>query len=166
MHNIVCIGLISKPLGIKGQVKVISYTESPDSLFKYNNLSLHDNTSISFTNYKLISNNIFIASIYGVNDRNGSEQYRLKEVYINRKDLPELNNNECYYDDLINMKVLDINNNVLGTVKSILNYGAGDFLEIIMENNKDATISFNKDTILNIDVQNNTIVINEKYLLI
>lgn len=166
MHNIVCIGLISKPIGIKGQVKVMSYTESPDSLFKYQNLFLHDNTSIIFTNYKLIANNIFIASIHGVNNRNSSEQYRLKEIYINKKDLPELNNNEYYYNDLINMKVLDINNNILGKVKSILNYGAGDFLEITLGNNKEATISFNKETILNIDLNNYTIIINTKYLLI
>lgn len=166
MHNNICIGIISKPIGIKGQVKVISYTEVPDSLFKYKNLLLNNNIKINFTNYKLISNNIFTASIQGINDRNASEQYRLKEIYINRESLPQLNNNEYYYNDLVNMEVLDTNNNVLGIVKSILNYGAGDFLEIILTNNKEATISFNKDTIINVNLENNTIVIDEKYLLI
>ena len=166
MHNSICIGIISKPIGIKGQVKVISYTESPDSLFKYKNLFLQDNTEIYFNNYKLISDNTFAAFIDGVNDRNTSEKYRLQNIYISRDELPKLNNNEYYYSDLVNSKVFDSNNKLLGTVKSILNYGAGDFLEIILINNKEATISFNKDSILDINSEKKHIIINKEYLLV
>lgn len=165
MHKNVCIGIISKPIGIKGQVKVISYTESPDSLFKYENLFLQNNTKIQFSDYKLIENNTFTAYIKGVNDRNTSENYRLQKIYISNNELPKLNNDEYYYDDLINSKVFDNNNNLLGNVKSVLNYGAGDFLEIVLSNNKEATIPFNKYSILNIDLESNTIIIDKNYLL-
>ena len=166
MHKNVCIGIISKPIGIKGQVKVISYTESPDSLFKYKNLFLQGNKKIQFNNYKLIENNTFSAYIDGINNRNTSENYRLQKIYINSEELPKLNDNEYYYDDLVNSKVFDNNNNLLGSVKAVLNYGAGDFLEIILLNNKEATIPFNKDSILNVNLEKNTIIINENYLLL
>ncbi len=166
MHKSVCIGVISKPIGIKGQVKVISYTESPDSIFKYNNLFLYGNTKISFNNIKLIKDNTFIVSINGVKNRNTSEQYRLKKIYINSNDLPKLNNNEYYYSDLINSKVFNTNNNLLGNVKAVQNYGAGDFLEILLLNHKEATISFNKDAILDINEEAQNIIINTKFLLI
>ena len=166
MHNNICIGIISKPIGIKGQVKVISYTESPESLFKYNNLFLQDKTKIRFNNYKSILDNTFVAFIDGINDRNTSEKYRLQNIYISRNELPKLNNNEYYYSDLLSSKVFDSNNKLLGIVKSILNYGAGDFLEIILINNKEATISFNKDSILDINSEKKHIIINRKYLLV
>lgn len=166
MHNNICIGIISKPIGIKGQVKVISYTESPESLFKYNNIFLQDKTKIRFNNYKSILDNTFVAFIDGINDRNTSEKYRLQNIYISRNELPKLNNNEYYYSDLLSSKVFDSNNKLLGIVKSILNYGAGDFLEIILINNKEATISFNKDSILDINSKKKHIIINRKYLLV
>ena len=165
MHKNICVGIISKPIGIKGQVKVISYTESPDSLFKYKNLFLQSNKKIQFSNYKLIENNTFTAYINGINNRNTSENYRLQKIYIDSEELPKLNNNEYYYDDLVNSKVFDNNNNLLGSVKSVLNYGAGDFLEIILLNNKEATVPFNKYSILNVDLEKSTIIINKNYLL-
>lgn len=167
MHNEnICIGIISKPIGIKGQVKVISYTESPDSLFNYNSLLLKDNTGIHFYNIKLISNNIFTAFIDNVHDRTTAEKYKLQNIYINTEELPELNNDEYYYNNLVNCKVLDVNDNLLGNVKSVLNYGAGDFLEIILTNNKEATMSFNKDAILDINIKDKVIIVDNKYLLI
>ncbi len=167
MHNNnICIGIISKPIGIKGQVKVISYTESPDSLFKYGNLFLQGNTKIQFNNIKLINNNIFTASINDVNDRTTAEKYKLQKIYINREELPQIGDNEYYYYDLINSKVFDYKNNLLGTVKAVLNYGAGDFLEIKLVNNKDATIAFNKTSIIDINIQEKCIVIDTRYLLL
>ena len=166
MHKSICIGIISKPIGIKGQVKVISYTESPDSLFKYKNLFLQDNTYISFSNIKLIKDNIFIASVNEIKDRNTSEKYRLKNIYIDCNELPKLNDDEYYYNELINSKVFDTDNHLLGNVKAVLNYGAGDFLEIQLLNNKEATIPFNKDAILNINKEEQNIIINKNFLLI
>lgn len=166
MHKNICVGIISKPIGIKGQVKVISYTESPDSLFKYKNLFLQNNKKIQFSNYKLIENNTFTSYIDGVNDRNTSENYRLNNIYINSSELQKLNDNEYYYDDLVNSKVFDDNNNLLGSVKAVLNYGAGDFLEIILLDNKEATIPFNKDSILKVDLEKNFVFIDKNYLLL
>ena len=167
MHNnTICVGIISKAIGIKGQVKVISYTESPDSLFEYNTLFLQNNTKIQFNNIKLINNNIFTAFINNVNDRTAAEKYKMQKIYISSEELPKLSNNEYYYDDLINCKVLDTNNNVLGKVKSVLNYGAGDFLEIILTNNKEATLPFNKNSVLDINIKEKFIIIKEQHLLI
>ena len=166
MHKDICVGLISKPIGIKGQVKVISYTEVPCSLFEYNNLFLLKNIKIHFKNIKLIKDNNFIVSIDGVNDRNEAEKYRLKNIYINNGDLHKLDNNEYYYNDLLNSQVFDNNNNLLGTIKAVLNYGAGDFLEIKLLNNKEATMPFNKNAILEVNLGNNCIVVDEKYLLV
>lgn len=146
LNNKVCLGLISKPIGIRGQVKVVSYTEPPCSLFEYGNLFLENDTKIYFNSIKLINKNIFTAFIDGVNNRNASEKYSLKKIYIDRKNLPKLNNSEYYYSDLVNSEVFDSNSNLLGIVKSVLNYGAGDFLEIILVNNKE-TYSNNKSVI-------------------
>ena len=80
MHKNICVGLITKPIGIKGQVKVVSYTESPASLFEYKNLFLENNTKIHFINVKLIDKNVFTAFIDGVNNRKDSEKYSSKKI--------------------------------------------------------------------------------------
>ena len=166
MLDRVCVGVITKPVGVNGQVKVRSYTSTPSSILGFNQFILADSSSVHFKHLKQVSQGEFVGFIDNINTRTGAERYRLKELYIHRSDLPILTDNEYYYDDIVGLVVLDNNNQVLGKVKAVLDYGAGTFLEISMNNNKIGTISFNNTTIPNVNIENKYIVIDTTYLLI
>jgi 16S rRNA processing protein RimM len=128
---------VNSVFGIKGDVKLIVFSENPENIEKY---SLSDSSGnplkikISNKNKTVIGtssgNPIIIAKIDGVNDRNAAELMRGKEIFTNRTDFEETNENEFYYVDLIGLDVIDGASKKIGKVINILDHGAGGVIEI------------------------------------
>lgn len=132
MHNNkhVLVGKIVAPQGIKGDVRVQTYTASPNDL---KTLSVH-NPKIASGAFHFIrqlnpASSVIIAHIDGIDDRNAAELLRGIELFINRDDLPALPDGEFYQADLIGMHVIR-SGLTIGVVDNIQNYGAGDILEL------------------------------------
>lgn len=128
--NKILVGKIVAPQGIRGEVRVQTYTQNPTDLktLKLYSDKLADN-SFHFVRQLNPKSTVVIAKIDGVNDRNAAELLRGIELFIDRADLPELKDGEYYQADLIGMKVVR-NDLVLGVVDNIQNYGGGDILEL------------------------------------
>ncbi len=138
---LVCIGVITSAHGVRGQVKVHSYTEDPETLFSFGSL-FNKNGSKSYTLTPQGGGNdaVFIASIKGINNRNEAEKLHGTELYISRDLLPDTEEEEFYYTDLIGLKVVQNDGNVFGTVKAIQNYGADDIIEITLADSTKTTL--------------------------
>lgn len=124
------VGKIVAPQGIRGEVRVQTYTQNPTD---FKNLKIHSDkladNSFHFVRQLNPKSTVIIAKIDGVNDRNAAELLRGIELFINRKDLPELKDGEYYQADLIGMRV--VRDGVeLGVLDNIQNYGGGDILEL------------------------------------
>lgn len=159
--NLICLGIITSPHGIKGAVKIKTFTEKPE------NISLYDELTSGNENYKIssvfvIGDDLVIATISGVNSRNEAELLRNKKLYIERNKLPQLNDqDEFYQNDLINMEVRLENNELYGYVKSIHNFGSGDILEIlVISTKKSIMLSFTKEIFPHINIKERYIVLN------
>jgi len=115
----ILVGKIVGAQGLRGEVRVHTYTESPSDFrdLKFANIDL------KFVR-ALPNSPIIITRVNGVNDRNAAEALRGKELFIDRDALPALPDGEFYYADLIGMKVGD------NKVVDIHNFGAGDILEL------------------------------------
>ncbi|MCL1892287.1 MAG: ribosome maturation factor RimM [Alphaproteobacteria bacterium] len=117
--NKILVGKIVGAQGLRGEVRVHTYTENP--------LDFRD---LRFADYdlKLVrtlpNSSIIIMKIDGVNDRNAAEALRGTELFIDRAALPVLPDGEFYYADLIGMMVGD------NKVVAVHNFGAGDILEL------------------------------------
>ena len=159
----ICVGVIAKPFGIKGQVRVRSYTSSPDFFLIHTRLLTGNVEEICLVSPKIVGSNEIIAWIDGVNNRTDAEKLRLCKLYVERSELKQLPLGEYYYEDLVGMNVYDRSSRKLGKVEAIYDYGAGEFLEIRMENKKIATIQFNSNTIISV---NEFITINKDFLLV
>ena len=115
--------------GIRGEVRVQTYTQAPSDL---KTLKVHGNKLAdgAFHFVRAVpSSSVIIARIDGVNDRNAAELLRNTELFVNRKDLPELKSGEYYQTDLIGMRVVR-DGITIGLVDNIQNYGGGDILEL------------------------------------
>ena len=126
----ILVAKIVAPQGVRGEVRVQTYTQAPADL---NTLKLHSKKLAdgSFHFVRLLNPNssVVIAKIDGVNDRNAAELLRGIELFVKREDLPDLKDGEYYQTDLIGMRVIR-DGITIGLVDNIQNYGGGDILEL------------------------------------
>lgn len=133
----ILIGKITTVFGIKGEVKIVVYSQDPTQIEGYNITDAQGNEykiTISNKNKTVIGTSngdpIIIARIDGVNDRNASEKLRGVELYANRDDFAETDEDEFYYVDLIGLDVIDMNSKKIGRVLNVSEHGAGGIIEI------------------------------------
>ncbi len=137
MSKKILIAKITTVFGIKGEVKIVVYSDNPLQLETY---SLFDSKGkefkikISNKNKSVIGTSsgdpIIMARIEGVNDRNEAEKLRGVELFADRKDFDKTNEDEFYYVDLIGLDVIDMNSKKIGKVLNVFEHGAGGIVEI------------------------------------
>ena len=125
----ILVGKIVAPQGIRGEVRIQTFTEKPDDLKKL--VVFGDKISAGAVRFvRIVPNtNVIIARVDGVSDRNTAELLRGTELFINRADLPPVKNGEYYQTDLIGMPVVQ-DGTILGRVECFHNFGAGDIMEL------------------------------------
>lgn len=140
----ICVGVIVAPHGIKGEVKIHSYTEQAEDLTAYGPIYNQSGTKTFRVKIKHVKGDAVIASLEGYPDRNSIETLRGMKLYIPREALPEPEEEEFYHEDLLNMKVVLPDATSFGTVKAIYNFGAGDVMEIALASGKTELLPFTK----------------------
>jgi 16S rRNA processing protein RimM len=164
--DLVCVGVITKPVGVCGQVKIIPYTVSPHSFVQFKFFFFFDNVTLALEFPKIRGNGEIITNLKNYKTRNDVESLRLKRIYVKRDDLPPLPKDEYYLEDLRGLNVLDKNEKNIGIVNTVLDYGAGTFLDVkLIENTKPATIPFNKKSILDVNLDCGRIIVDDHFVL-
>ena len=130
--RMILMGAIAGVHGIKGEVKVKSFTADPMSIAAYG--PLYDDQGRPFA-LKLTSkgakDSVVIARIDGIADRNAAEALRGRRLYAPREALPAIEaEDEFYASDLIGLAVEDQSGKSYGKVADVLDYGAGPMLAI------------------------------------
>ncbi|KQV09788.1 hypothetical protein ASC89_01370 [Devosia sp. Root413D1] len=123
-------GRIGAAHGIKGEVRIQSFTEDPLALASYGPLS----TNKPGLTIKILAarttTNVLVARLEGVNDRNAAEKLNGVELYVDRALLPDTDDDDFYHADLIGLKARLADGSEIGEVMAVPNFGAGDLLEI------------------------------------
>ena len=156
----VCLGKIVGVHGIKGEVKIKSYTAIDKDIASYG--LLEDALGKQHFELKVTghSKDLLRAKVTGIDDRTTAETLVGKELYASRGVLPELKAEEVYYEtDLIGLKVLDENKNEVAKVIGFYNFGAGDILEIKLKTGKAEMLPFNKGYVPEINLTEGHIIV-------
>ena len=133
MKNIT-IAKITSVYGIKGLVKLVSFTENPKDFVKYSTKLFDIKNKI--IDKKIINqipskdDNFFVVKIEGINNRNQADLLKNTELFIKRDDLLNAQENEFYYVDLIGMDVFDLAKEKIGKVVAVNDFGAGGVIDI------------------------------------
>ncbi|MBQ8651561.1 MAG: 16S rRNA processing protein RimM [Alphaproteobacteria bacterium] len=159
----ICIAKITKPRGLKGEVRITSYTDSHLSTFQ--NIILSTGEKVDLVNIKKIEEREYLAFLTGVNDRTTAESFVNKYLYVFRSDLPALRDDEYYFEDLVECKVEDQNSILQGVVSGVFDYGAGAFIELTLNSGRLATIPFNKNSIISVNIVDKIIVIDKTFII-
>jgi len=157
-HHVV-LGIITSAHGIRGEVKLKSFTEDPEAIAGYGPLGTKAGGTLQIEWLKP-SRNGFIARIKGVTDRNQAEALRGTELHVDRSKLPEPVEGEFYYADLIGLQAETPDGDVYGKVIAIHDFGAGDLMEVqLTGSSKTELIAFTAESIPVIEIANGRIVV-------
>ena len=157
--NFVCVASILSPHGIKGYFKVKYFTENSEDILSYGKIFneqkiIFDISIVSF------SKNFLICKSNLISNRSDAEKLNGEKLYILRENLPILEKNEYYNYDLIGLKVFKKNRDYVGSVSSVLNYGAGDILEVNIEKKKSLLLPFGPSHNSKVNLEEQEIEIN------
>jgi 16S rRNA processing protein RimM len=129
-ENRVLLGEIGAAQGLRGEVRIRAYTEEPGGLMRYGPLDDEGGTRQIEIESVRATPKALIARIKGVTTREAAEALNRTKLYISRARLPERETDEWYHADLIGLAVVDRQGEPIGTVIAVLNFGAGDLIEI------------------------------------
>ena len=150
MNDKVVVGQIISAHGIQGQFKIKSFTTDPDDLFTFNKLFIDEKYDEIFLKKIRSINEYFIVSCSEIDSRNKVDDILNKNILINRSQLPDIGD-EFYFNDLIGLSVIS-NEEIIGPVISVNNFGSSDLLEVkTLSNDKKYFLPFNDKTIEQVD---------------
>jgi 16S rRNA processing protein RimM len=130
MADRVCVGAVAGAFGVKGDVRLKSFCAVPEDIARYAPLTDETGTRSFSLRVTGTTKNGLIARLDGVGSKEAADALKGARLYVPRDRLPSLPDDEFYHADLIGLEVVDTGGQVLGRVKSVLNHGASDLLEL------------------------------------
>jgi 16S rRNA processing protein RimM len=156
----VCLGLIVRPHGVRGLVRIKPYTADPKGVGAYGAVedeSAERQIKLSVVN---VAKGMVTAKIEGVTDRDQAEAMRGTELWVPRSVLPEPAEEEFYHHDLVGLRAEGKDGVEFATVKAVENFGAGNIVELQWEAGPTAFVPFTKEFVPVIDIPGGRIVVD------
>lgn len=158
------VGKIGAPYGVKGWVKINSFTQNVENIFGYEPWKLGANQMIQVEQWRF-HNKALVAKLVGVDTREDAELIKNLDISIAASQLPELEN-DFYWKDLIGMQVVTDKGYDLGIIKELFETGSNDVMMVKANPNdafgqKERLLPFIYDqVVLEVDKQGNTIKVD------
>jgi 16S rRNA processing protein RimM len=128
--QLLLVAQVGAPHGVRGEVRITTFTADPMALGRYKSLLGEDGTlALSLASIRPVKGAV-VAKVKGAVSRNDAERLRGLKLYITRASLPPPEEDEFYLADLIGLRAEDQSGGLLGLVKTVHDFGAGDLLEI------------------------------------
>jgi 16S rRNA processing protein RimM len=126
----VCLGQIGAAHGVRGEVRLRSFTAEPAAIASYGPLETEDGRVFEIQSLRPAKEH-FVATLAGIADRDAAQALVNVKLYVPRERLPQPKEaDEFYHADLIGLSVVDRTGRPLGTVVAVHNFGAGDLIEV------------------------------------
>ncbi len=132
--SLVLLGHIGPAHGLKGEVRIETYTGEPQNIASYGPLTSEDGSrSFEIVALRPVKGSAVIARLKGVSDRTAAEGLRGEKLYVLRERLPAPGEDEFYHADLIGLAAIDADGARIGEIVAVQNFGGGDLLEIRLD---------------------------------
>ena len=159
-ETLIVIAAIAGAFGIKGEVKIKPFTDDPKACLAYGPLrDIKGKIILTPVRSRLVKKSLAVVTDE-VKTREQAEAMKSTKLYIYRSELPAPDEDEFYYSDLIGLRVETLSGEMMGKIKAVNNFGAGDLIEIQKPNHKDWLLPFTKLCVPRVDVAGGRIVID------
>ncbi|SFL31613.1 ribosome maturation factor RimM [Shimia haliotis] len=128
--EMICVGAIGGAFGVRGDVRLKSYTANAEAIADYGPLVTGDGAMEFEVEVLGTVKNGLSVRLTNVSTKEQADALKGVQLFVPRDRLPETDDDEYYYTDLVGLEVRDTGGTILGTVKSVQNHGATDLLEI------------------------------------
>jgi 16S rRNA processing protein RimM len=156
----VLVGKFGAAHGVKGEVRLQSFTGDPAAIARYGPLSDVKGRQFNLTSLRAVKNDLFVVRVDGIKDRTAAEALVNVELFVNRTALPAPEEDEFYLADLIGLDARDSLGERLGTILNVLNFGGGDILEVVPEGGGETwLLPFTKEVVPDIDLARREVII-------
>jgi 16S rRNA processing protein RimM len=157
--KLTCVGAIAGAFGVRGEVRLKSFCAEPAAIARYAPLLTEDGRSFALRITRSIQG-AFAARLGGVETREQAEALKGTRLYVPRDRLPPLEPDEFYHADLIGLAVFDTGGAPLGTIRAVLDHGAGDILEIARPGAADLLLPFTRAAVPTVDLAGRRLVVD------
>ncbi|WP_342725597.1 ribosome maturation factor RimM [Bradyrhizobium sp. B097] len=155
----VCVARIGAAHGVRGAVRLWTFTEDPLAVKDYGPLMTKDGTRQFEVTHAREAKDHLVVTLKGVASRDDAERLNGLELYVPRDRLPETDDGEYYHTDLIGLAAVTTSEHTLGKVIAIHNFGAGDIIEIAPPQGATMLLPFTNAVVPTVDLAGGRVVI-------
>ena len=157
---LVCVGMFRKPFGVKGEVRLASYCEQPESIFGMSPLCSEDGESFYEITDSGRRGHGLVARIERVKTRKQAALLNGIRLYARRSTFPKPPDDEFYHADLVGLEVRDLAGNRIGCVREVLNHGAGDILDVATADDQSLLVPFTRNSAPTVSLDEQLVVVD------
>src|SRR6266853_218005 len=156
----VCVGAVAGAHGVRGAVKIKSFTATPEDVAGYG--PLEDESGERRFSLRLVGTGkgVVIGHLSGIADRNQAEAARGLRLYLPRAALPPTEEDEYYHADLIGLEAVLTDGTPVGAVRAVHDFGAGDTLEIARPKGPPVVVPFTRAVVPTVDLAAGRLVVD------
>jgi 16S rRNA processing protein RimM len=155
----ICVARIGAAHGVRGAVKLWTFTEDPLAVKRYGPLTTKDGTRQFEVATAREAKGHLVATLKGIATREEVERLNGIELYIAREKLPATDEDEYYHADLIGLAAVNAADEPIGRVIAIHNFGAGDIIEIAPPHGATMLLPFTNAVVPTVDLAGGRVVI-------
>ena len=162
MEQLLRVGVISSTHGVRGEVKVYPTTDDVNRFKKLKKVILdtgREYLDLEISGVKFFKNQV-ILKFKGIDNINDIEKYKGKDLLVNREDAVALEENENYVADLIDLKVVTDDGQVLGYLTEVMETGANDVYVVETEDGRELLLPAIRDCILDVDLDEEVMTVH------
>ena len=154
----VCVGVVIGAKGVRGEVRIKSFTAVPRDVASYGPLSSEDGRVFP-VKFAGVTKDAVILTLDGVTDRDAAEILKGTRLYVARSALPKPEDGRYYHSDLVGLEARLTSGEVRGKVTAVLNFGAGDLLEVARPGGDSELIPFSAAAIADVDLAGGVVTV-------
>ena len=155
----ICVARIGAAHGVRGAVKLWTFTEDPFAVEAYGPLSTKDGARHFEVASAREAKDHLVVTFRGITTRDAAERLNGLELYVPREKLPATEDDEYYHADLIGLDAVTTADEPLGRVVAVHNFGAGDIIEIAPESGTTILLPFSNAVVPTVDIAGGRVVI-------
>ncbi len=155
----ICVARIGAAHGVRGAVKLWTFTEDPLAVKRYGQLMTKDGARQFEVTHVREAKGHLVATLKGIATREEAERLNGVELYVAREKLPATSEDEYYHTDLIGLAAVNAAGEPLGRVIAIHNFGAGDIIEVAPPNGATMLLPFSNAVVPTVDLEGGRVVI-------
>lgn len=155
----ICVARIGAPHGVRGQVRLWTFTEDPYAVLDYGPLVTKDGKRTIEVDDVREAKGHLVATLKGVTDRDAAARLNGVELFVARDALPDTEDGEYYHADLIGLAAVNAAGDAIGRVVAMHDFGAGDIIEIAPPSGPTLLLPFTDAVVPTVDIAGGKVVI-------